>query len=372
MFLFLGGIVYGGIAAWRTADIYRYVKTSQRGWTGDVYQADSALGYSHIPGGSGAETYPIGPDVPSRIDENGFRIPVEAPAESASTTRTKVLALGCSFTFGSTCPAEETFPYLVARGLNARCLNAGICGAGLAQMQILAERLIPEHRPDVVLVQYSPWLVDRALSPFAPTYWGTYPSPYYVKTPSGAFAIQAPVFEASTAPRAASAYRGTEKTKSEFLSFFFKVGLKHCLYEDVQLGSYKLKVAAGRIPQPTDDRAGLVKHVYSEIHRQCEKVGARMIIVGMRDNFENNSPMPRDSFPPGVAAVDTRETLVKHLNQPTGDAWKRAYFHWRGTPPSIVDGHPNSVAHRIISAAVLQQLPASTHTANRPKSAQQN
>jgi hypothetical protein len=73
-----------------------------------------------------------------------------------------VLALGCSFTYGAATNAENTYPYLVGQRLAGTTRNAGVSSYGLSQMMILAKRLVPAYKPDYLLVQYSPWLVDRS------------------------------------------------------------------------------------------------------------------------------------------------------------------------------------------------------------------
>ena len=127
-----------------------------------------------------------------RFDKNGFRVPVgDTPTESHGSPL--VLTLGCSFTYGDAVYARDTYPYLVGQSLKGTTKNAGCCSCGLSQMLILAGKLIPSHKPDYLIVQYSPWLISRSLSPFSPTYGGKSPAPYFygdeglVTTPSRFF-----------------------------------------------------------------------------------------------------------------------------------------------------------------------------------------
>src|SRR5438477_520125 len=139
-------IGYGVSLVSRTRGLYSEVKSGWRGWTGHVHGSDPELGLKLVPNGRGAETFAIGPDVPSRVDARGFRVPLDAP-ESPQKKRPIVLALGCSFTFGAACVAEDSFAWRVAQRLDGTCLNSGVCGAGAAQMLVLARRLIPEYKP---------------------------------------------------------------------------------------------------------------------------------------------------------------------------------------------------------------------------------
>ncbi len=152
-----GAGAYCLFLAFRAAKIYGLLKTPRVGVTGHVHRADPELGWSAVPGSQGALTFAVGPSVPLRYDDEAFRTPVGA---TRPRQRPYVLALGCSFTHGDGCSAEDTFCDIVARRLGGTCLNAGQQAYGLSQMLILARRLIPRHRPEIVLVQYSSWLVE--------------------------------------------------------------------------------------------------------------------------------------------------------------------------------------------------------------------
>ena len=136
-------------------------KTHGPGWRGQLFAVDPTLGFASVPNAQGAEILKIGPEVQVRFDEEGFRVPMAA-ADVAAVGAPRALALGCSHTFGAACLAEETYANNLSRVFGFRCVNAGIPSYGLSQVLILARRLIPRYKPDYVIVQYSPWLVERS------------------------------------------------------------------------------------------------------------------------------------------------------------------------------------------------------------------
>jgi lysophospholipase L1-like esterase len=89
-----------------------------------------------------------------RTDRDGFRNDPEPAGERV------VLALGDSTTFGWSVEQAETFPARLEALLNTaagaeptwRVFNAGVPGYTSLQLRILAERLVPALRPDVVVV----------------------------------------------------------------------------------------------------------------------------------------------------------------------------------------------------------------------------
>jgi len=208
-------IVYFGYVAYRTFAIYSHIKSNlYGGWDGAIHRSDDELGYAPIPNSSGDQLLPRGAAIPVRYDQDGFRVPKDH-LKSSSGRRPVLLALGCSFTYGKSIPAEDAFAFKVGEKLGATVRNAGVFGYGLAHMLIQAKKIAPEIKPDYLIVQYSPWLVERSVSPFAPTAFGKIPVPYFFE--QGALMIQPPLFEAKITQLPIERYR---KKKTGFFVFF--------------------------------------------------------------------------------------------------------------------------------------------------------
>ena len=154
------GFSYLLLIGQRAFSAYSFLKSDHLGFRGQVHRADPELGFAAVPGAQGFHVFPVGPPFPMRYDAEGFRIPA-SQAPDAVRRRPLVLALGCSFTYGDGCRAEDVYPQLVAAELGGTALNAGKCAYGLSQMLLLARRLIPQYKPDYVLVQFSTWLPGR-------------------------------------------------------------------------------------------------------------------------------------------------------------------------------------------------------------------
>jgi hypothetical protein len=59
---------------------------------------------------------------------------------------------------------------------------------------------------------------------------------------------------------------------------------------------------------------------------------------------------------PQVAFVDAQAALDAAVPERTLDAYQRKFAHWRGTPPRLVDTHPNPAAHAVIAHEILRRL----------------
>ncbi len=362
----LGGCltVYGAAVLLRAKPLYDYVKDRQRGWSGTTHSSDPMLGFAPVPGAGGHHVFPIGDDLPMQYDASGFRVPVDPELRQADRDPV-MLALGCSFTYGDATPAEETFPHLAGELIGGSARNAGVPSYGLAQMMILARRLIPEHRPDYLLVQYSPWLVDRAQAPFAPSYYGAIPTPFF--TPE--LKLHPPVFPTMVFQVSSDRYRKTERGLLDFVSFAWHVALPLFLHDDVRTTTFRVRRMAGRIPPSAGDDAALIRHVYGEIARVARKSGARMIVVGLGNRAEPLN-MPRELFPSEALLVNAHDSLVAALPVKSQECFDRRYGHWRGSPPILVDQHPNALAHREVARIIASNLMGlALRTRSNPRSA---
>jgi hypothetical protein len=344
-------ILYLGFVTYRASHLYDYVKSNQLGGSGRTFQPDVELGFAHVPNSRGEEVFPIGPYVPFRFDGNGFRIPVEDSLPSHR--RPIVLTLGGSFTEGAATEARDTYAYLVGQYLGGTSLNAAVSAYGLAQMLILGRRVVPVHTPDFLVVQYSPWLVDRALSPFAPTFYGRFPSPYFYE--DSVLKIQLPVFQSIVMDLPVDRYRHKPRSLLDFASFWWNVDFRMSVHDHYNMILYELRRALRSFPKPTSDRDKVIQYVYGEFAKIAEKSHAKLIIVVLGNTYRPVQ-IPYSLFPPGVTVVDAHSAMLKKLPVVNDESYAAEYHHWRGSPTVDVDAHPNEKAHEIIAEEIVKTI----------------
>lgn len=345
-------LVYLSFTTYRTKSIYKFVKFNQRGWIGKVHRADKELGFAPIPNSIGSEIMPLGPNLPMRYDKDGFRVPIEDELNNENK-HPVVLTLGCSYTYGSLVHAKDTFPYLVGKYIGGSTKNAGCCGYGLSQMVIIAKQLIPRHQPDYVIIQYSTWLVGRAVHPFGASYFGKVPVPYYSK--EDILVIKPPVFLTKLSDLPVDEYRNSQHGVSDFLSFLLHVGLPLFLHDDFNISVYSLSRNFGLKDEPTTNARAVIQHAYAEISSVAKQNGA-MIIIVVLGRSNRNVLVPKDLLPNDAIVVDAHGELLRKL--PTKDmrSYQMQYKHWRGNPPILIDDHPNKKAHKIIAEKIASQI----------------
>lgn len=351
--ILVAAILYISSVVHRGYKLYQYLKTNQRGWSGRVHAYHPELGYAPIPGAKGGHIFPIGPDLPMRYDENGFRVPVKDTDDSPKK-RPLVLALGGSFTYGDATPAEDTFSYLVGQELGGSTLNAGVCGYGLLEMLILAKKLIPAYKPDYVLVQYSSWLVKRARNPFAPIYFGMLPVSYLFEK-NGGLEIHPPVFPTIIFDLPIEKYRHSDQSAFDFISFLFSVGFPLLLHDDFYMTLYRNKTKLGLIPSPSNNYHKIGRSIYRQIAQIAEDNGAEMVIVvlGWKRQKVN---LHKNIWRTGTIIARAQSALLEHSSKEDKRNFAKKYFHWRGSPPVVVDTHPNACAHKIIAEEIVKKI----------------
>ncbi len=358
-------VAYCGYAMFRTIPFYRYIAQGNdrhHGWRSLLHISDDELGFAPQPGAIGAESARHGPDVPVRYDSFGFRVPLHSIQRSIPFKRPLILTLGDSFTFGAYCLEEDTFAERLADRLGGTTLNAGFSSSGLARMEILAQRLIAKHKPDWVVVQFSPWLAERAMR-FLGSSTGVLPSPYYFIDESKNVQIQRPLFRwynwykilrdegyLSDDPHA---------PKIGFVHFFIKVGFPYFLYADYQLAKGLLGMKFGLIPKPMTDVTSLNTAAYKSIFSHASNQAARMVIVRLSrygDDKEEWDNLKRSFEGSSLLFVDAEQELIDNLPSKNKDEYLKQYAFWYGDPPEMVDSHPNPKAHRIIADALAKVM----------------
>lgn len=343
---------YAVTLAFRSWYVYTFLKSDHRGFRGRLHRADPELGYAALPGASGFELLPGGVPLPVSYDLEELRVP-RGQETRVPRQRPFVLALGCSFTFGAATLAEDTYAEVLARRLGGTALNAGKGGYGLAQMLILARRLIPRYQPNVVVVQFSPWLARRATSPFANVTFGVAPVPYLTQDPEGRVTVVPPAFAPALFDLPFPRFDRPDRGAGEFASLFLQAGAPLFIHDDLQALRYRLRRRAGRFPVPASDPERLNRVVYAEITRLAREYGAQPVIVRLSHpleiHYQTMRELSRDAL-----LVNAQAALDAHARD--YEQYQRQFAHWRGVPPVLVDTHPNAEAHQIIARQIARAL----------------
>lgn len=352
-------LVYGGSVVWRGLGMYWDVKTSGQGYIGNLYNVDSLLGYVPAPNVDGFNAIPLGAPVATHHDDEGLVAPMGIKHVFVGDKHPRLLFLGDSFTYGQMVAAEDSYPYKSARKLHGEAVNGAVPGYGLVQMVLRAQQLIPKYRPDYVIVQYSPWLVVRAVTPLAPTYNQlVVPVPYYAG--DDAPRIVEPAF--TPVGLSLDRYRTSVSGLDDKLSFLWRVALPKYLYEDVQLNLFRLEQLVSVAAAPSHNGEEVIRRSYAQIDDIARQNEAKMLIFVLG----NNVPLtiPDGLFPSDAEVVNGQQALIDRLPAADSRNYMLYYWHWRGNPPRPVDWHPNQWAHEILAQTLAQriaELPTTRH-----------
>jgi hypothetical protein len=134
------------------------------------------------------------------------------------------------------------------------------------------------------------------------------------------------------------------------------------VHDDLALAAYRLRRLLGRLPAAEQQRAQrnreeLNRVVYAEIGRLAAENGARLVIVRLSHPLEQHWQRLKE-LSPGALVVNAQAVLDAHVPSGSRDEYYELFGHWRGSPPRLMDNHPNPAAHRVIADAVVQAIRA--------------
>lgn len=324
-------------------------------WNKQVFILDDSLGYKMKSNTNAFQIYNKMNPIPAIINQKGFRVRNIYDSLSVLKSKTELLFLGCSFTYGSACKAEDTFPYVVASNTKLHYINAGVGGYGLAQMYLLSEKLIPSFKPKYVVIQYSPWLLERSVNEFSPTRGGyLLPAPYFSKK-NNSFHLELPVFKSY-----ANRLYPIEDRKifqNNFFKYYFNKGLVYFSREQFQIIHLRLKNLLAIKQPPTKERNAVEWYAYKEIFEKAKQNGAKIILCKIAGESFTNS-FKKLLLDYNVSIADAKAALYKNLGSGSEEIYTKKYNHWRinGEDSIFIDGHPNALAHKIIAASIIHEI----------------
>ncbi len=348
--------------------LYTYYKKNI-GILGNVFMADDTLGHRGVPNGSGVSIYPLENHqivVPIQLDNEGFRIPTKTQNIDSDTL---IMFLGCSFTWGDYSLAEENYSSQAINLLKYKSLNCGTDAYGLAQMLILAERKIPQHRPKIVSVQYSPWLADRARFMFFPSAHGVMPFPFITKNKDAKFYIHEPFFRSSLYNPDYKYYKTSPVSFLDKFSFFFNVGFPVSILDSWKQRVAQWKMILGISPTAESENQKIEEYVYERIYELCKQNGAKMVVLniggfGYSDEQRMSNHYDRRHFEETMSSQ-----VVRNVTFIDADSVLRAgvkpkenyskYVQWGKITEKdsiLYDNHPNPMAHKIIANTLVEGL----------------
>ena len=351
----LGLILYAGSLVYRAEPVYKRLKTPSNSARGTMVMPHSLLGSVPLPNSQGEQLFPHGPPLPLRLDQNGFRIP--ATGSVSIPDAPALMTVGCSHTFGHGVPAADTFPHLAGKALAMNVYNAGVRGWGLARMLGYAREIVPAFKPEILVVQYSPWLADRATTGLAPNYFQKFPIPYFTDR-AGNLELVPPAF--TVAQTKFSRFRDTDRDGGDFMRFLLGEAGPCLVHDDLSMLGYRLRHMAGRIPKMETDKRKVEKAVYAEFAEIAKTHGTRMYVLVLGWQLDRVK-LPDGLVPAGVPIIHAHNAMIDALptDVPVSQSllYGRHYFQFRGDSPQIVDsGHPNDQAHAVIAEALVEAI----------------
>lgn len=321
--------------------------------TGDwLIEGDDEIGFVPVRNGS-TEMHHLDSGLHYHVFTDRRRARVDAPGDQ-TPDRVEVMAIGCSFTWGTGVESEDTYPRQLARILNAPVANFGMGSYGSVQaFQTLLRN--GDLHPKVVVYGFIQDHLRRNLSPCAPNFvpyclpvsylhrendWLVLHPPHLeFFSPTDNRAFMAEVSMRDPTEPLAWARRAEWAAKIAFFRY------RHADTIAVD-GSPEIAAAGIRV-------------MIDAMLEETQRIGARLIVLNLPYLPRGNArPVP----PELAAAVAGKDLTFVDFTPVALDYYRR---NPTGTLTLGVDPHPSPATHRLIAetlAATIRQLPGGNHS----------
>jgi len=201
-------------------------------------------------------------------------------------------------------------------------------------------------------------LLHRSGTGFSRTHLAAIPTPYFADSAEGDLEVQMPDVGTVVFDLGLDRFWQRPPGVGDFVSFMWSAAIPALMHRDYATVRFRVDRALGRSPEPFEDQDSVVSRVYGEVARLASEHGARLIVLDLDYNRFNDAHAALIAQIPNVVLVRPREALWSRLPERTYDAYTREYFFWSGSPPVLVDNHPNALAHRLIAEEIVAALQA--------------
>lgn len=154
--------------------------------------------------------------------------------------------------------------------------------------------------------------------------------------------------------------------KGKIVSKPFRVYLK--IYIPVKIHELRSEIAktgrfvSGTAPTLLQNKLRIETFVLQRLVEITQKRGTHLIllILGNGDNWCNQFISRHQRFltenKSNLTIVDAEGALCSNLKNFNDQLYQKAYMHWAGNPPELVDRHPNDYSHQIIAQEILKYI----------------
>jgi hypothetical protein len=156
--------------------ILSVISTGKTLYSTGIYESDTIFGLHGKPNSKGYIFFPGGDSIPVLLNSIGERISMQSQGEKSF--KRKILFIGDSFTFGDANYFEESFPYLISKGLEMQLVNSSMVGYGYTQYLMKIKNKISSDDFNTIAIQISPYSAERSINGFLPAF-SKIPTPFF-------------------------------------------------------------------------------------------------------------------------------------------------------------------------------------------------
>jgi len=256
-----------------------------------------------------------------------------------------LLAVGCSWTEGADIPTESTYVEIAARAMGAVALNGGVSNFGFSQMYLRAIEVINKYKPQYMVIQYTRWLSPRSQQRYADMSFGYNPRPFIYKD-NAVFKTHLPLFN-YTGFNIQKAFKEKSRPINEPYAFIHT--LPFFIKEKFQFIASEFYLRINNISTNGIGFTETTLFYLDNFKKLCDQNNINCLVVTY-DFLKYSKTTNKLLKNCGIPVLDGIDLLFKNLKNDS--LYTTTYGIKKGTPPKVVDLHPNVNSNLIIGQAI--------------------
>ncbi|HUH75699.1 MAG TPA: hypothetical protein VLZ75_14990 [Chitinophagales bacterium] len=320
-----------------------------------IYKSDIVFGLKGKANSNGFIFFPGGDSIPVSLNNKGERVGFQSKGEESY--KSKILFIGDSFTFGDANYFEESFPYLISKGLEMQLINASMVGYGYSQYLIKIKNEILNEKINTIAIQVSPYSAERSINGFLPAF-SKIPTPFFCLNQNDSIIIHPALYESNLFKIinhvGISQFSDKVNSPKLFWEFYSKVGFP--------IYSNQIKSELRVLLKKKDYKRVLTeqeaeKHFFLSLNNLLVSKNYNIVFynVGYRpDDFEVKVKKIKSLIHFEATFINLEKSLWDLVTDQ--EHYDKRFCHWRGNPPILVDKHYNKEGHSIVSNMFVQDF----------------
>jgi hypothetical protein len=328
-------------------DLYYFINHPPSSFSLGVFQSDPKYGHLPKPDNSGFYYFNDGSRKMMPINEIGTRT---IKNNKLSKENIEYVFIGDSYTFGDGIDAESGFPFLVQNYYNKRIENLGVSSYNYAHFLLKLKEISEwEIQPKKIIVQLSPWLIERSTKRSLTSFLKLQ-VPFLYLNKNDKIKISLPLYESKVYLFFEDKEIMEQYVKnnfSNFISFYLDIGSR--LYFNIMIN--ELSIINESI---TYNKIKRLEKVEEYLITESTKLFSDSTLLFLNIGYQTTPKYLNHNY----KYINTKKLMADLLLKE--EDFDKTYRISSNKNNEIIDNHYNELANSIIAKLIISELESFT------------